>query len=292
MKIPFAQIDAFASQPFAGNPAAVMPLRAWLDDDLLQRIAEENNLSETAFIVPIAGSEDDGGEGADFELRWFTPATEVALCGHATLASGHYVLSADPSRDSVSFRTRKAGVLSVARDGGGYRMALPAYAPDPAEIPGLREALGVPGGETLRHPNGYDLTVLDSADAVLALRPDFRALAALGDTLNIVTAPGTDTDVISRVFAPAAGIDEDPVTGSAHSVLVPYWARRLGRDSFTAHQASRRGGHLTCALEGDRTILGGQCVTVIEGEFTLQAVASSARSVSAIQPPPSTRSPA
>ena len=160
-------------------------------------------------------------------------------------------------------------MLSVARDGAGYRMALPAYAPEPAEVPGLREALGIAGGETLRHPNGYDLTVLDSADAVLALRPDFRALAAIGDTLNIVTAPGTDTDVISRVFAPAAGIDEDPVTGSAHSVLVPYWAKRLGRESFTAYQASRRGGRIACTLEGDRVILGGQCVTIIEGEFTL-----------------------
>lgn len=269
MKIPFAQIDAFAAKAFQGNPAAVMPLRAWPDDSVLQAIAEENNLAETAFILPIAGSEDDGGEGADFELRWFTPAVEVALCGHATLASGHYILSADPSRDRVSFKTRKAGVLSVARDGAGYRMALPAYPPEPADVPGLREALGVSGGETLRHPNGYDLTVLDSAQAVLALTPDFRALAKIGDTLNIVTAPGTDTDVISRVFAPAAGIDEDPVTGSAHSVLTPYWAKRLGRDHFTAYQASKRGGHLACSLEGDRAILRGGCVTVIEGEFTL-----------------------
>jgi PhzF family phenazine biosynthesis protein len=245
-------------------------LRAWLDDAVLQQIAEENNLSETAFIVPVAGSEDDGGTGADFELRWFTPGTEVALCGHATLASGHFVLSADPSRDSVSFQTRKAGVLSVARDGAGYRMALPAYAPEPAEVPGLREALGISGGETWRHPNGYDLSVLESAEAVLAVQPDFRALAAIGDTLNIVSAPGTDTDMVSRVFAPAAGIDEDPVTGSAHSVLTPYWAQRLGRDSFTAYQASKRGGHLACTLEGDRVILGGQCVTVIEGSFTLE----------------------
>lgn len=263
MKIPFAQVDAFAARAFQGNQAAVMPLDAWLADDVLQAIAEENNVAETAFILPDATGE------ADYELRWFTPAVEVALCGHATLASGHVVLSAEQDRDLVRFRTRKAGVLEVARHGDGYLLALPAYPPEPTEVAGLRAALGITGGETLRHPNGYDLTVLDSAEAVLALQPDFRALAAIGDTLNIVTAPGKDSDVISRVFAPAAGIDEDPVTGSAHSVLVPYWAKRLGRNHFTAFQASKRGGHIACELDGDRAILGGKCVTVIEGVFTL-----------------------
>ncbi|MDV3459118.1 PhzF family phenazine biosynthesis protein [Sphingomonas sp. HF-S4] len=261
MRLPFAQIDAFADRPFTGNPAAVMPLDAWLDDALLQAIAEENNLSETAFLVP------DEDEAADYELRWFTPGVEVALCGHATLASGHYILAREQDRDLVRFRTRQSGVLEVARHGEGYLMALPAYPPVPQAIPGLLDALGVAHGETLRHPRGYDLTVLENAEAVLALTPDFRALAALGDTLNIVTAPGKDTDVISRVFAPAAGIDEDPVTGSAHAVLVPYWAARLGRKHFTAFQASRRGGHVACELDGDKVILGGKCVTVIEGEF-------------------------
>lgn len=263
MKLPFAQIDAFADRPFTGNPAAVIPLDAWLDDATLQAIAEENNLSETAFLVP------DTSDAADHELRWFTPAVEVALCGHATLASGHYVLTRDQDRDLVRFRTRQSGVLEVARHGDGYLMALPAYPPAPEEVPGLLVALGVTRGETLRHPRGYDLTVLDNAEAVLALTPDFRALAAIGDTLNIVTAPGSDTDVISRVFAPAAGIDEDPVTGSAHSVLVPYWAQRLGRARFTAYQASRRGGHVGCELDGERVILAGKCVTVIEGSFAL-----------------------
>jgi PhzF family phenazine biosynthesis protein len=271
VKLPFAQIDAFADRPFTGNQAAVMPLDAWLTDDLLQAIAEENNVAETAFFLPDASGE------ADYELRWFTPAVEVALCGHATLASGHFVLAADPSRERVTFRTRKAGVLEVRRDGARYAMALPAYPPISQPLPELLRALGVDSGETLRHPRGYDLTVLESAGAVLALTPDFRALAAIGDTLNIVTAPGRDpgseagasTDVISRVFAPAAGIDEDPVTGSAHSVLTPYWAARLGRESFGAYQASKRGGHVACTLAGDRVILGGTCVTVIEGEFTL-----------------------
>jgi PhzF family phenazine biosynthesis protein len=262
--LPFAQIDAFADRPFTGNQAAVMPLDAWLDDAVLQAIAEENNVAETAFIIP------DASGAADYELRWFTPAVEVALCGHATLASGHYVLTADPSRDLVRFRTRKAGVLEVARNGDSYLMALPAYAPESKPLPEIVAGMGAEGVvETLWHPGGYGLVVLESAEAVRALSPDFRRLAAAGDTLNIATAPGEDSDVLSRVFAPAAGIDEDPVTGSAHSVLTPYWARRLGRPHFTAFQASRRGGRVACELAGDRAILGGRCVTVIEGVFRL-----------------------
>ncbi|MBO9621779.1 MAG: PhzF family phenazine biosynthesis protein [Sphingomonas sp.] len=264
MKLPFAQIDAFADRPFTGNPAAVMPLEEWLDDAVLQAIAAENNLAETAFII------EDESDEADYELRWFTPAVEVALCGHATLASGHHVLAQDPSRDLVRFRTRKAGVLEVARHGDGYLMALPGYAPEPKPMPKVLAGLGLGRAvETLWHPNGYGLVVLESAEQVLALEPDFRALAAVGDVLNIVTAPGKDTDVMSRVFAPAAGIDEDPVTGSAHSVLTPYWAGRLGRACFTAHQSSRRGGYVDCELDGGRVILGGKCVTVIEGEFSI-----------------------
>lgn len=259
--LPFAQIDAFADRPFAGNPAAVVPLEAWLDDAVLQSIAAENNLSETAFFVRDASGE------ADFELRWFTPAVEVALCGHATLASGHYLLSADPGRERVTFRTRQSGVLEVARDTDGYAMALPAYAPEVAEVPGLLAALGV-AGETLLHPRGYDLTVVGNAEIVRGLRPDFGALAAIGNTLNIVTAPGDGgVDVVSRVFAPAVGLDEDPVTGSAHAVLAPYWAKRLGRDRFSAYQASARGGRVACRVDGERVVLGGTCVTVIEGKL-------------------------
>ena len=264
MRISFAQIDAFADAPFTGNPAAVMPLKHWLDDATLQKVAAENNLSETAFLVPDASGE------ADFELRWFTPSVEVQLCGHATLASGHFVLSSDEDRDRVRFRTRRAGVLEVARDAGGYRMALPAYAAAPRPLFAIVAALGLgEAAETLWHPHGYGLVVLDGADAVRALDPDFRALAAQADTLTIVTAPGDETDVVSRVFAASAGIDEDPVTGSAHAVLTPYWAARLGRAAFTAHQASARGGHLGCELSGDRAILTGRCVTVIEGTFLL-----------------------
>ena len=258
------QIDAFADRPFTGNPAAVMPLDAWLADDVLQAIAEENNLSETAFLVPDASGE------ADYELRWFTPTAEVVLCGHATLASGHFVLGQDAGLDRVMFRTRKAGLLSVERAGKGYELALPAWAPTPKPLPGIVAALGLDGGvETLWHANRYGLIVVEHADVVQGLHPDFRALARDGDVLTIVTAPGEDADVISRVFAPGAGIDEDPVTGSAHAVMVPYWTARLGRDSFTAFQASKRGGRLDCRLEGDRVVLGGGCVTVLEGVFRL-----------------------
>lgn len=264
MRIPFAQIDAFADAPFAGNPAAVMPLSAWLDDAMLQAIAAENNLSETAFIIPDASGD------ADFELRWFTPTAEVVLCGHATLASGHFVLSSDSERDGVRFRTRKAGVLAVERDGAGYALALPAWGPSPQPLPEIVAALGLDEVvETLWHPHRYGLIVVKDAATVRALDPDFRALARQGDVLTIVTAPGENSDVISRVFAPGAGIDEDPVTGSAHAVMVPYWAKRLGRDRFTAFQASLRGGRLTCRLEGDRVVLGGTCITVIEGTFLL-----------------------
>lgn len=263
MRLPFTQVDAFADRAFAGNPAAVMPLSAWLDDAMLLAIAAENNLSETAFLVP---SDDDA---ADFDLRWFTPAAEVALCGHATLASGHVVLSSDTARDRVRFRTRQAGMLEVARDGTGYRMALPAWAPSPTPLPAIVAALGVTARATLWHEKGYAVAVLDDAAAVRAAAPDMRALRGEGPIVAIVTAPGEDSDIVSRVFVPAFDIDEDPVTGSAHAVVVPYWAGRLGRDRFTAYQASARGGRLTCALDGDRVMLGGHCVTVIEGAFLL-----------------------
>lgn len=254
------QVDAFADRPFTGNPAAVMPLEAWLPDATLQAIAEENNLSETAFTIPA----EDGD--ADYELRWFTPATEVVLCGHATLASGH-VLIGDRAR--IRFRTRRAGLLEVARDGDGYAMSLPAWKSEPKPLPDVLAALGCEARETLWHPGRYALIVLDSEAQVLAVRPDFRALAAQGDILTIVTAPGNATDMVSRVFAAGAGIDEDPVTGSAHCISVPYWAERLGKDRLTCIQASARGGSLTGRLDGDRVVLGGKCVTVIEGTMRI-----------------------
>jgi PhzF family phenazine biosynthesis protein len=266
-ELPFFQIDAFADRPFAGNPAAVMPLDRWLDDATLQAIAAENNLSETAFIIPSDSPD------ADYDLRWFTPAVEVALCGHATLASGFHVLSRDASLARVRFRTRHSGILEVSRDGERLAMTLPAWPSRETDPAPLAAALGVnveAVHQTTDAPEPSLMAILPDAAAVRGIKPDFRAVAALGGVLAIATAPGDQGyDVVSRVFASAAGIDEDPVTGSAHSMLTPYWAQRLGRDSFTAFQASARGGALHCTLADDRVILGGACVTVIEGAFRL-----------------------
>jgi PhzF family phenazine biosynthesis protein len=256
--LPFFQVDAFAERPLAGNPAAVMPLEQWLDDGLLQAIAAENNLSETAFTVPS----DD--EGADFDLRWFTPTTEVELCGHATLASGHVLMTGD----SVRFATR-SGMLTVSRNGDLLELDLPAYAVSKGQLPGLSEALGV-SGETFLGDGGNNsaIVLLSDEAAVRAVEPDFARLRSF-DRLVMVTAPGDRNAIASRVFAAYHGIDEDPATGSAHAALAPFWAERLGRAEFTAVQTSKRGGLLHCKLEGDRVVLGGHCRTVIAGQFQL-----------------------
>ena len=260
----FVQVDAFADRPFTGNPAAVMPLDSWLPDETLQAIAEENNLSETAFTVPASGG------GADYELRWFTPTTEVALCGHATLASGSVLIEGD----EISFITRKAGVLKVARDGDGLALDLPVTLVRPAEHSALLEALGTPSGQVFESYQGAEATsivLLENEEALRACSPDMSALRGI-DLMAIVTAPadrGRGYDVVSRVFVPAWGVDEDPVTGSAHAALAPFWVERLGRERFAAFQASRRGGLVQCRLEGERAILGGRCVTVIEGRMRL-----------------------
>jgi PhzF family phenazine biosynthesis protein len=262
-RLRFVQVDAFADRPFTGNPAAVMPLDTWLADETMQAIAMENNLSETAFTVPTDGD-------ADYELRWFTPTTEVALCGHATLASGHVLIEGE----SVRFRTRKAGVLEVRRDGEALQLDLPVTLSRPAEDGRLLEALGTPDGEVFLSYQGAEATaiiLLEDAAAVRACAPDMAKLRGI-DLMAIVTAPGDgDTDVVSRVFVPAWGVDEDPVTGSAHAALAPFWAERLGRESFSAFQASKRGGRIHCRLAGDRVVLGGRCVTVVEGQFLLLA---------------------
>lgn len=256
--IPFFQVDAFASEPLTGNPAAVMPLDRWLDGGLMQRIAAENNLSETAFTVPSQSGE------ADFDLRWFTPTTEVPLCGHATLASAHVLMRGD----RVHFSTR-SGILTVTREDDLLQLDLPASRVERRDMPGLQEALRTQG-ETYagKGPESVAMLVLEDEAAVRVVRPDFAALRDFPE-LVIVTARGDEQDVASRVFAVPVGIDEDPVTGAAHAALVPLWADRLGRHEFTAVQASERGGLLHCRDAGDRVILGGQCVTVITGSFQL-----------------------
>jgi PhzF family phenazine biosynthesis protein len=257
--LPFFQVDAFAEAPFTGNPAAVMPLDHWLDDEVMQAIAAENNLAETAFLVPSEGDD------TDYDLRWFTPTVEVNLCGHATLASAHILLKGE----RVRFAT-KSGVLTVTREDGLLKLDLPAYPVEPGDEPGLLDALGLPDAPTFlgRGGNGSAIVLLDDESAVRAVTPDFTALRTI-DRLVIVTAPGDQQSVTSRVFAAYHGIDEDPVTGSAHAALVPFWASRLGRNHFSALQASKRTGILHCEYRGNRVILGGHAVTVIEGHYQL-----------------------
>lgn len=264
-KIPYWHVDAFAASSFGGNQAAVMVLDEWLPDDVLVAIGAENLFAETAFVVR------DSTREADWELRWCTPTYEIALCGHATLASGHVLLTRD-NGDRVTFRTRKSGVLEVVKVGEGYELALPAIATQPDTAANQAEAIRLLGAaplEVVRSALGYNIYLYANEAAVRGLAPDIRGLEKLGSDQFIVTAPGEKTDIVSRVFVPGGGVDEDSVTGSAHAALTPYWAARLGRDSFTAHQASERGGDLTLRLYGDRAWLGGPCVTVVEGSFYL-----------------------
>lgn len=263
LSIPYWHVDAFASRAFTGNQAAVMILDEWLDDAVLQAIGAENNFAETAFLVK------DASGAADWELRWFTPEVEIRLCGHATLASGHVLLRLEPGLERVTFRTRQAGILEVRRLGDTYEVALPGIPTAPSEWPAAAAALG-PGCEAVwRSADGhYNIFRFANEAAVRALSPDFAALGGFGEQQFIATAPGTDTDVVSRVFVPGAGVPEDSVTGSAHAVLTPYWTGELGRPSFTAFQASARGGHLACRIDGPSAWLGGDCVTVVEGRFS------------------------
>jgi PhzF family phenazine biosynthesis protein len=269
LPIPYWHVDAFSARPFGGNQAAVMVLEEWLPDEVMVAIAAENLFAETAFVVR------DASGAADWELRWCTPTYEIALCGHATLASGHVLLGRDgggqqPGR--VTFRTRQSGILEVVRMGDAYELALPAIATAPDTAANHAAAIGLLGAEPLeiwRSALGYNIYLYPDEAAVRGLAPDIRGLEKLGTDQFIATAPGTRSDIVSRVFVPGGGVDEDSVTGSAHAALTPYWAARLGRTGFTAHQASMRGGDLTLRLEGDRAWLGGPCVTVVEGVFYL-----------------------
>ena len=259
MKLSIFQIDAFADRPFVGNPAAIVPLDRWLPDETMQAIAMENNLAETAFFVP---------EGPDFGLRWFTPAIEVDLCGHATLASGALVLERlDPTRQSVTFHTR-SGPLTVARSADGlFEMNLPANPPTEVPVPeGIAQALG--GAPVAMMAAAKLMAVYDDPDFVRRMSPDLGWIAALPYLGLIVTAQGDgDFDFVSRFFAPAAGIPEDPVTGSAHVTLAPYWGQRLGTTELSAFQASPRGGQVRCRLAGDRVFLSGRTVLYLEGSI-------------------------
>jgi PhzF family phenazine biosynthesis protein len=262
MKLPLYQVDAFTSRVFAGNPAAVVPLEDWLDDGTLQAIAAENNLSETAYIV--------GGRGR-YQIRWMTPTNEVDLCGHATLASAWVVLNVlEPGKDVVTFDS-KSGPLVVTREGDLLALDFPSRPPTPATaaLPALAEALGRAPREAWA-ARDY-MAVFESAEEVKALRPDMARVAALDHFALIVTAPGHGVDFVSRFFAPEEGVPEDPVTGSAHCTLVPYWARRLGKTRLTARQVSSRGGELECEDRGERVRIAGRAVRFLEGTVFIES---------------------
>jgi PhzF family phenazine biosynthesis protein len=257
MKIKQYQVDAFATRAFEGNPAAICPLESWLDDGLLQAIAEENNLSETAFFVPSEKG---------FDLRWFTPRKEVDLCGHATLAAAHVLFEIlGYPEQTIHFETR-SGALIVKRRGSQLEMDFPACPPTPCVPPEtLAKSLGRAPLEVLA---GDDyLAVFENEAAIRAITPDQALLAQLDLRGVIITAPGTDVDFVSRFFAPKFGVSEDPVTGSAHCELAPFWSGRLGKRILTARQVSLRGGHITCEMKTDRVALSGSAVTFMEAEI-------------------------
>ena len=271
MKLTLYQIDAFTNKLFGGNPAAVVPLDKWIADDLMQKLAIENNLSETVFFVPSSHP------GCDYDIRWFTPAVEINLCGHATLASAYVIFEIlKEKKEKVVFNS-KSGLLTVNRDSqsppsGGFRglMDFPAWKPEMIHDyhENLKEALGVK--EIVAVYKHRDLLVeLYKEEDVKNAKPDFTALKKMGEKI-IITAPGTgEIDFVSRFFAPTAGVDEDPVTGSAHSQLIPFWAEKLGKKKMHAKQLSPRGGEIWCGWWGDRVTISGQCVFYMKGEITI-----------------------
>ena len=259
MIIPIYQADAFTDTLFGGNPAAICPLEEWLPDKLMQKIAIENNLAETAFFVKT---------NKGYLLRWFTPEYEIDLCGHATLASAHILFTllgyAEPT---IYFETMKAGVLTVTKNGNNYTLDFPSRPPAAADIPdGLLTALGMEAPVEFLKSRDLIL-VYDNEDDILACKPDFNLLAKFEVVGVIITSPGKEVDFVSRFFAPGAGVPEDPVTGSAHCNLIPYWAGKLGKNQLHAYQLSARKGELWCELKGDRVLMNGKAVTYLKGEI-------------------------
>ena len=259
MKIPIYQVDAFTDKLFGGNPAAVCPLEKWLDAELMQKIAAENNLSETAFLVK---------KGEGFDLRWFTPKIEVDLCGHATLATAHVIFNhLDYDEKQITFSSA-SGELRVTTENGVLTMDFPSTPPSPVEITEeLIQGLGARPKEVYKSRD-Y-LALFESEDDILSIEPNFDILGKLDCLGIIVTAKGENSDYVSRVFAPAAGINEDPVTGSSQTTLIPFWAEKLEKNVFHAFQLSKRKGELFCELSGDRVKIGGHAVTFLEGEIVL-----------------------
>jgi PhzF family phenazine biosynthesis protein len=266
MKLPIYQVDAFADKPFAGNPAAIVPLESWLPDETMLNIAMENNLAETAFFIP----NEDG-----YDLRWFTPTIEMDLCGHATLASAYLIFEVLGTDQSILRFQTKSGELTVEKADGKYVLDFPSRPGKPVEAPAeLIEAIGSEPKEVYKSRD-YMLVYESEAD-VLAIKPDFNSLMKLGAHAVIVTAPGETSDFVSRFFAPEVGVPEDPVTGSAHCTLIPYWAERLGKNDLFARQVSSRGGELNCRLAGDRVKIAGDAVLFLKGEIYVEAGKSAA----------------
>lgn len=260
MPLSIFQVDAFTSELFAGNPAAVVPIEEWLTDEQMQNIAAENNLSETAFFVK---------EGESYRLRWFTPTVEVDLCGHATLATAHVLFEElGYPEDEIVFKTR-SGLLTVGKENGRLRMNFPADDMSKSEAPDvLFKALGIQKTNEVYKSDDY-MVVLNSEEEVAALNPDIRMLSEVEARGIIVTAPGNNVDFVSRFFAPQSGVDEDPVTGSAHTKSTPYWSKKLGKEKLNARQVSTRGGDLICTMKGDRVEISGSAVTYLKGEINV-----------------------
>jgi PhzF family phenazine biosynthesis protein len=261
MKLELYQVDAFAESIFKGNPAAVVPLEDWIPDELMQQIAMENNLSETAFFVKT-----DTG----YHLRWFTPEYEIDLCGHATLGSAYVIKNfLEPHLASISFTTQKAGVLKASAHDGLYTLDFPARMPKETKVPEqLLKSIGVTTAVEILKSRDYFI-VLPDEEAVKNVEPDFLLMKDLDALGVIVTAKGKSADVVSRCFYPGLGIPEDPVTGSAHTNLIPYWTEKLHKNKLVCKQLSQRGGELLCELDGDRVLMSGKCVLYLKGEISL-----------------------
>jgi PhzF family phenazine biosynthesis protein len=270
MELKIYQVDAFTSEPFHGNPAAIVPLDSWLSDETMQNIALENNLAETAFFVP-------NGDG--YDLRWFTPTVEMDLCGHATLATGFLIFKVLGTDERVLRFQTKSGLLTVEKDGDRFVLDFPSRPAVPVDTPptGLIEAIGKQPKEVLKSRD-YML-VYESEDDIRKIRPDFAAILKIPTHAVIVTAPGTDSDFVSRFFAPEVGVFEDPVTGSAHCNLIPYWAEKLGKTELFARQLSARGGELFCELVGDRVKIGGNATLYLKGEIYVEEARSDAAAI-------------
>ena len=260
MTIPIYQVDAFTQEIYSGNPAAICPLPAWIPEDQMQRIAFENNLAETAFVVP---------EGNDYHIRWFTPSIEVALCGHATLAAAFvYYTQLGYQGEKIRFNSKSGWLTVTPGSGNSFTLDFPFDPPKPTtEIPeGLFEGLGISARTVYKGKFDY-MVVLDNQEMVATLKPDFRKLSTIPSRGILVTAQGKDVDFVSRCFFPQSGIDEDPVTGSAHCLLTPYWASVSGKLDFKAIQWSARKGWLDCQLHNDRVLMSGHAVLFLKGEI-------------------------